>query len=446
MNDTIASIASANEFGAISIVRVCGQKALEVGQKITRKNHLTPRYAHLCKLFSDDGAIIDEAIVIYFKAPKSYTGEDIVEFQTHGGVSVAKCVLDEILKHDGLRLARAGEFSKRAVINGKLSIDKAEAINALISTKNKASVKILARQLSGELERLASEIRQEILRMIAHAETVIDYAQEDLDPNIEQNMLISLDGIAQNLQTLYDKSIKRGDLLNGFRLAIIGKPNVGKSSILNALLDYERAIVSNTAGTTRDFIEGELMVGENLVKIVDTAGIRSSNEHIEKQGIINAKDVAQKADAIMAIFDYSKALDEDDEKILTLCANTDTKILIVLNKIDLPQGVDLSRFANLDLVRVSAKNDISSLQKAIAKLTKTNINADEIILTSKRQFAIIYEAISQAIQAKDHLKDGALELFSFHANSCIEEISKITKPFDYSEVLDTIFDEFCLGK
>jgi tRNA modification GTPase len=321
MNDTIAAISTANGSGAISIVRMSGDRALEIAEKLT-KTTFTPRIAKLARFYNLNDELIDMPLVIYFKNPNSFTGEDIVEFQCHGGVAVSRLVLESLIEA-GARIAEAGEFSKRAFLNSKIDLAQAEAIAKLIESKSKESVKVLSKQLRGDLSHFVNDIRDKLLEIMAYVEVNIDYAEEDLP----QDLIDQIKDRLQNLSKLLEKSLiaskKREAMFNGYKVAIIGKPNVGKSSLLNNLLDFDRAIVSSIAGTTRDIIEEEITIGSHIIKIVDTAGIRDeTNDEIEKIGISKSRAAVLEADIVIAMFDNSREFDEEDEEILEIIKNT----------------------------------------------------------------------------------------------------------------------------
>ncbi len=443
MNDeTIASIATAGGFGAISIIRVSGANALKIAERLTKKTSITPRYANLFKLYSQEH-IIDEAIVIYFNAPKSYTGQDVVEFQTHGGFSVASIVLDEILRSRLARLALPGEFSKIAVLNGKMSMDKAETIAAMISSKSLSYTRLLSRHLSGDLERFLAQIRKSLLEMIAHSEVCIDYADEDLPLDLASVMAKKLQETQDVLQKTLEKSSLLSPLADGFKIAIVGKPNVGKSSILNALLSRPRAIVSDKEGTTRDTIEAQMQIGEQLVIIADTAGIRQTAEQVEAQGISYSKTAIKEANLVVAVFDASKEFSAQDDEILAL--TKDAQTVFVLNKTDIPSRFEPPQILKGALKISAAQNNISALLDEI-KARLNAIDTQEEILVSKRQMDLIQEAVENLAAARLTLDDGALELFSHHLNAAIELIATVTKPFERDEILDEMFGTFCLGK
>ena len=439
MNDTIAAVATAHGVGAISIIRLSGADALSLALKLTKITSLVPRYATLTKIYAE-GELIDEALLIYFKAPHSFTGEDVVEFQLHGGLVVANLILGELIKN-GARLARAGEFSKRALINGKMDFSKIEAINSLINAKSEDSVKIIARTMRGDLAKFANEIRSELVKTLAFVETSIDYADDDLPADLLESISQMLKQNSVKLDKIVAISQSRKGLLEGFKIAIVGKPNVGKSSILNSLLSFDRAIISDEAGTTRDSIEEALKIGTHLVRIIDTAGIRKNADKIEQIGISYSLRAIEEADVILAVFDASQEADEQDSEILELLKNSQKKIFYVLNKCDL--GVKFASPENP--IKICAKQGTGEVINSL----KTYLDAQEtseILLNSTRQISSC-EAASEAIKrALNLLAESELELFAYELNTAIEQISSITKPFERSEILDEMFSNFCLGK
>ena len=253
MNDTIAAIATAHGVGSVSIIRLSGKNALSLAFLLSHRTNLTPRHATLTKIYVDS-EFIDDAILIYFKAPASFTGEDVVEFQTHGGFAVASIILDELIRL-GARLAMPGEFSKRAFLNQKIDLAKLEGIQGIINAKSQSAAKIIARAINGDLEKFIEQIRTQLVQTLAYVETSIDYADDDLPSDIMQNIFDMLNENTLKLKRIVEISNSKKGLIEGFKIAIVGKPNVGKSSILNVLLAYERAIVSNEAGTTRDRVK-----------------------------------------------------------------------------------------------------------------------------------------------------------------------------------------------
>ncbi|HEB9279263.1 tRNA uridine-5-carboxymethylaminomethyl(34) synthesis GTPase MnmE [Campylobacter jejuni] len=442
MSDTIAAIATAHGVGSISIVRLSGERALEFALKLSHKTKLTPRHATFTKLFNQNNEIIDEAIMIYFKAPYSFTGEDIVEFQTHGGFSVSEVLLEELVSL-GARLALAGEFSKRACLNGKMTPLKALNIQDLILSKSALAAKIIARNMQGNLGELLEKIRTDLVKTLAFVETSIDYADDDLPSDLLEQISTMCEENSKILKEIYTLSQSKKGLIEGFKIAIVGKPNVGKSSLLNALLSYERAIVSDIAGTTRDTIEESFKLGTHLLRIIDTAGIRESKDVIEQIGVALSKKSLEDADIILAVFDASRVQDKEDEKIFNLLANTDKKIFWILNKSDLENVFKNTQ--NKNFIKLSARKDITLLKEELQNYL--NSFDSEGIMVSSLDLINACKISSEAIfRAKGLLEESSLELFAFELNLAINELARFTKDFQRDEILDEMFGNFCLGK
>ncbi|EJF4579834.1 tRNA uridine-5-carboxymethylaminomethyl(34) synthesis GTPase MnmE [Campylobacter jejuni] len=442
MSDTIAAIATAHGVGSISIVRLSGERALEFALKLSHKTKLTPRHATFTKLFNQNNEIIDEAIMIYFKAPYSFTGEDIVEFQTHGGFSVSEVLLEELVSL-GARLALAGEFSKRACLNGKMTPLKALNIQDLILSKSALAAKIIARNMQGNLGELLEKIRTDLVKTLAFVETSIDYADDDLPSDLLEQISTMCEENSKILKEIYTLSQSKKGLIEGFKIAIVGKPNVGKSSLLNALLSYERAIVSDIAGTTRDTIEESFKLGTHLLRIMDTAGIRESKDAIEQIGVALSKKSLEDADIILAVFDASRVQDKEDEKIFDLLANTDKKIFWILNKSDLENVFKNTQ--NKNFIKLSAQKDITLLKEELQNYL--NSFDSEGIMVSSLDLINACKISSEAIfRAKGLLEESSLELFAFELNLAINELARFTKDFQRDEILDEMFGNFCLGK
>ncbi|EPS03595.1 tRNA modification GTPase TrmE [Campylobacter jejuni subsp. jejuni HN-CJD07035] len=442
MSDTIAAIATAHGVGSISIVRLSGERALEFALKLSHKTKLTPRHAAFTKLFNQNNEIIDEAIMIYFKAPYSFTGEDIVEFQTHGGFSVSEVLLEELVSL-GARLALAGEFSKRACLNGKMTPLKALNIQDLILSKSALAAKIIARNMQGNLGELLEKIRTDLVKTLAFVETSIDYADDDLPSDLLEQISTMCEENSKILKEIYTLSQSKKGLIEGFKIAIVGKPNVGKSSLLNALLSYERAIVSDIAGTTRDTIEESFKLGTHLLRIIDTAGIRESKDVIEQIGVALSKKSLEDADIILAVFDASRVQDKEDEKIFDLLANTDKKIFWILNKSDLENVFKNTQ--NKNFIKLSAQKDITLLKEELQNYL--NSFDSEGIMVSSLDLINACKISSEAIfRAKGLLEESSLELFAFELNLAINELARFTKDFQRDEILDEMFGNFCLGK
>ena len=441
---TIVAIATANGIGSISIVRISGVNSLEIATKISKKTTFQPRLATLTSLYDTNNEVIDEALILYFKAPFSFTGEDVVEFQCHGGVAIANMIVNEALKH-GARIANPGEFSKRAFFNNKIDLTKAEAISKIIEARSEDAVKLLARQLKGELTNFVNEIREDLLFMLAYTEVSIDYAEDDLPSDIFEQIKNKMGKIILKLSNTLEASRRREGMIEGFKVAIIGKPNVGKSSLLNKLLNYDRAIISDIAGTTRDTIEESVKIGTHIIKIVDTAGIRDASDVIEKIGIEKSIQAINEADIVIALFDNSKICDDEDEKIIELIKeNSNKQILKVLNKSDLKNLFDKTKID--DFIELSTKEDINPLIKKIELILDSNTHSDEMTLISKRQIISVENTLYNINLSKNPLDSGELEFFAHYITEALEQISSITRPYENDEMLDVMFGEFCLGK
>jgi len=397
---------------------------------------------------NDKNELIDESIVIYFKAPYSFTGEDVVEFQCHGGLIVSSMIVDEVIKL-GASIAKPGEFSKRAVLNDRIDLSQAEAISKLIVAKSQDAVKIVAKQLKGSLSIYVDEIRDELIEILAFIEVNIDYAEEDLPEDLSNQIIFKLENIKNLLYKSLEASRSREGLMDGFKVSIIGKPNVGKSTLLNSLLEYDRAIISDIAGTTRDTIEESLRVGTHLVKIVDTAGIRESDESIEQIGIKRTLLSADESEIIIAVFDASCELDDNDDEIVTILNkfSESKSIIVVINKCDSKNiNFNKKRLESLNPIEVSFKNSTNEIIDALKVILDNQDFDNDLILISKRQVDAVSAAYDYIVDSLDNLSQDELELFAYNINDAINSISLITKSFQRDEILDKMFSSFCLGK
>jgi tRNA modification GTPase len=444
-DDTISAIATANGIGSIAIIRLSGDKALDIVKTLSKQNDFTPRHATLTNVYNSKNELIDESIVIYFKGPYSFTAEDVVEIQCHGGFIVAQSILKATVDA-GARLATAGEFSKRAFFNGRIDLSEAEAIAQLIEAKSEDAAKILASQMKGSLKEYIEQVRDDIIHILAYSEVTIDYAEEDLPADLVNQIKTKLDELKKSLNSTLLASKAREGLMQGFKVAIVGKPNVGKSSLLNSLLNYNRAIVSDIAGTTRDTIEEQVKIGTHLIRIVDTAGIREASDEIERIGIERSLEAIEQSDIVVALFDSSREPDREDEQILSLInEHAENKHLIfVKNKIDLEK-----KFENSDIkfdLEINSKDSVDSLIEVLKNIMDTTNSSDEIMLISQRQISAVENTLSNIEEAFIPLEDQELEIFSFHLNEAVKEMASITRPFENDEMLDKMFGSFCLGK
>ena len=337
-------------------------------------------------------------------------------------------------------------FSKRAFFNGRIDLSEAEAIAQLIEAKSEDAAKILASQMKGSLKIYIENIRDEIIHILAYSEVSIDYAEEDLPENLVSQIKEKLDELKKSLHSTLLASKAREGLMQGFCVAIVGKPNVGKSSLLNALLNYNRAIVSDIAGTTRDTIEEQVKIGTHLIRIVDTAGIREANDAIEKIGIERSLEAIKASDIVIALFDDSRSLDSEDEQIISLIQShtENKKVIYVKNKIDLESKFNCDTI-NFDLA-LNSKDNVDSLIESLQAIMDVTNTSDEIMLISQRQISAVENTLTNIEEAFFPLDDQELEIFSFHLNEAVKEMASITRPFENDEMLDKMFGSFCLGK
>ena len=445
MNDTISAIATANGVGSISIIRISGDRALQISSMLTKNKKLLPRYATLTDIYNEKNELLDEAIVVYFKAPFSFTAEDVVEIQCHGGFIVAQNILRSTISL-GARIATPGEFSKRAFLNGRIDLSEAEAIAGLIEAKSEDAAKILASQMKGSLREYVEKIRDEIIHILAYSEVSIDYAEEDLPENLILQIKERLNALKISLESTLRASRAREGMMQGFRVAIVGKPNVGKSSLLNSIVNFNRAIISDIAGTTRDTIEEQIKIGTHLIRLVDTAGIRESNDEIEKIGIERSLEAIEQSNIVIALFDGSREADGEDEQIISLvksCAKQ-KRVLYVKNKMDLT-----SKFLHKEIdfdIELNTKDSVDALVDALENIMDITNSSDEMMLISQRQISAVESCLKNIEESFSSLQDQELEIFSFHLIEAAKEMANITRPFENSEMLDKMFGSFCLGK
>lgn len=442
MQDTIVAVATAYGMGSISVIRLSGKKAFSLACTLSRKQSLKPRFAYFTPFYDKDGSFIDEGILLYFKAPHSFTGEDVAEFQIHGGVITSQLLIDELLCL-GARLANPGEFSKRACLNSKMSVAKALSIHELINSKSISQARLNQRNLQGDLTSYFARFKSELIKVLAYIEASIDYADE-----LEESTLNELFTICKNCSLTLDKIIRSSEakkgLIRGFRVAIIGKPNVGKSTLLNALTSSQRAIISSQAGTTRDLIEEELILGSHIIRLIDTAGIRQSSDEIEAKGIEKSLDSLKDADIVIALFDASRPFDAEDEQILSNLDQFGQNKLIIytLNKLDLPR-IFSHDFGKEDVLELDITKNLSCLEMKI----KAHLDAqesDDLILSNSRLIACVKDArlaLDKAISCQNEL-----EIFAFWVNECLGHLEFFGKKLEHFELLDAMFGSFCLGK
>ena len=417
-------------------------------QKIEEIKGYTIKYGNIV----ENGRVIDEVLVSYFKAPKSYTTENMCEINSHGGNIVVKKILEMCLKN-GAKLAEPGEFTKRAFLNGRIDLLQAESVIDIINAKSEKELKTGIKQLKGSLSKEIEKIKQEIMDVMVNIEVTIDYPEYDVEDVTNIQISDMLDSIEKRLDKLR-RSFDNGKIIKeGIKTAIIGKPNAGKSSLLNAILKEDRAIVTEIEGTTRDTIEEFVTINGIPLKLIDTAGIREAKDEVEKIGISKSREIANEADLVIAIFDATKEFTKDDIEILNIIKGKEA--IIVLNKIDLETKIkeNDSRLleSSKNIVSISALNNMG-LEKIYNKITELfnldQINLDnENLITNIRQKNLIEEAIKDLKNAKKSLNLGMpIDIVAISIKGILEELGKITGEEVSEDIINEIFSKFCLGK
>ena len=454
---TIASISTAPGVGGIGIIRMSGDKCFEIlekifipktYQKIEDIKGYTIKYGNIV----ENEEVVDEVLVSYFKAPKSYTAENMCEINSHGGNIIVRKILELCLKN-GAELAEPGEFTKRAFLNGRIDLAQAESVIDVINAKSEKEAKSGIKQLEGFLSKEIKTIKQEILDVLVNIEVTIDYPEYDTPEVQENEMKLMLESVKNRLEKL-EKSFDNGKIIKeGIKTAIIGKPNAGKSSLLNAILKEERAIVTDIEGTTRDTIEEFVTVNGIPLKLVDTAGIREASDAVEKIGVEKSIKQAEEADLIIAIFDSSKELTNEDLEILKLIENRQS--IILLNKSDLNSVIkendERLKKISKNILKISAlnKTGIENLYEKISEMFNLNkINFDnEIIITNIRHKNIILHALENVKKANEALIiNMPIDIITIYIKDVLEDLGEITGEVVTEDIINEIFAKFCLGK
>lgn len=456
---TIVAISTAPGIGGIGIIRMSGENSFSILEKIFRQKKpqkiedikgYTIKYGKI--IDPKNKQIIDEVLVSYFKKPNSYTTEDMCEINSHGGVIVMQKIL-EICLENGAQMAEAGEFTKRAFLNGRIDLSQAESIIDIINSKTEKEAKASIHQLNGFLSNKINDIKKDILDVMVDIEASIDYPEYDIEEVSYQKIEDTLYKVKGKLEEL-ERTFYNGKIIKeGIKVAIIGKPNAGKSSLLNAILREERAIVTEYEGTTRDTIEEFMNIDGIPLKLIDTAGIRNAKDEVEKIGIEKAKEIAKEADLIIAIFDATKELDNEDKKIIEEFEKK--KAIIVLNKIDLMSQADKIEkeleYLNKPIVKISAlkREGIEKLNQIISELFRINdIQVDnETIVTNTRHKEMIRKAKEYNNEAIQTLKSKMpLDVITVYIKEILESLGNITGENVSENIINEIFAKFCLGK
>lgn len=448
---TICAISTCLGVGGISIIRMSGKDAIKIATKVFYTDEcevkkFQPRKMYLG--FFKIGNVREKCFCVYFKGPKSYTGEDIVEFQCHGGVLIANKILDTLIDN-GSELASAGEFTKRSFLNGKISLDEAEGVIDIINAESESELTAGYNLLDGNLNIEINKLQTSLTEILSKLEVVLDYPDEDLEEETKIDVLEEIDKILKDLKRVIETNSTGKFLKEGINVALIGKSNVGKSSLLNSLLNFNRAIVTNIEGTTRDTLEETYVYKGVKFNIIDTAGIRASNDYIENIGISKAKDSIRKADLILFIIDASEKPNNEDVEIhKQLC---DKKYIVCVNKCDLLDKFEKYKyFSNEDKMFISAKNktNIEELkEKIFNNIIDSKVLSGNIILTNKRHVQALQKAVESLKQALQKIKEGAtFDLIVFDIKEAWLYLGEVTGKVQNEEIINNIFAKFCVGK
>ena len=451
MKETIVAQATAPGRGGIGILRVSGPKALEVAQAVLGKCP-KPRMADYLPFKDADGTVLDQGIALYFKSPNSFTGEDVLELQGHGGQVVLDLLLKRILQLDGVRLARPGEFSEQAFLNDKLDLAQAEAIADLIDATSEQAARSALKSLQGEFSNKVNQLVDSVIYLRTYVEASIDFPDEEIDFLADGKIEAKLREIINQLDLVRSEAKQGSILREGMKVVIAGRPNAGKSSLLNALAGREAAIVTDIAGTTRDILEEYITLHGISLKIIDTAGIRETKDIVEKIGVDRAREMAQKADLILYVVDSSVPLDENDEEIMEML--TGKKAIILYNKTDLQPEIQpeiLKEKTGHPVIPISAKEEkgITELEEQIKDMFfggEISFN-DEVYITNARHKAALEEADRSLDLVRNSIERGMPEdFFSIDLMNAYENLGKILGESVGEDLVNEIFSKFCMGK
>ena len=456
-SDTIAAISTPVGQGGIGIVRISGPRSLDIAETIFRPWKAAPLadkrsgsllYGHIIN--PTDNTNVDEVLLAIMRAPNSYTKEDVVEINCHGGMISVKRALETVLAQ-GARLADPGEFTKRAFLNGRINLTQAEAVFDVITAKTEESMKLALEQLQGGLSEKLADIRKKLVDISASAEAYIDFPEDDIETKTSLQIRVRLAEIKEEVEGLSATFQEARFFRDGLAVAIVGRPNVGKSSLLNLLLKKDRAIVTELPGTTRDLIEDYLNINGLPIRIMDTAGIRNSEELVEKEGIRRSLDAINKADFIIALLDGSAPLEEDDLQLMKLIR--EKKAVIVINKSDLPAKISLEgiREKGREYLLISALSGegVDKLKSAIfhSNLRSWTEEREGVVVTNLRHKTALDKTSSSLGRALGlFLADEPLEFFSIELRDALDSLGEITGTVTTEDILDKIFSTFCIGK
>lgn len=439
MEDTIAAIATANAMGAVSMIRISGENAISAAEKITHKDysHAAGYTIHFATVY-DGKEPVDEVLVSLFRAPKSYTGEDVVELSCHGGMYITRRILSIVLG-TGVRMARRGEFTERAFLNGKMDLTQAEAVNDLIRSRDKVNARSAVHAIKGSVQKLLAPLEEDLTQIISNIEVNIDYPEyDDVHQLTEEEILPKAKQWVKQIDQIIETAQDAVLIKEGIETVILGKPNVGKSSLLNALLEEDKAIVTDVAGTTRDLVEGSVRVGNITLNLIDTAGLHDSSNKIEQIGMAKTMDALNKAQLVIVVIDASRQ-DAEDEKLLAM--TKDKNRIVVYNKKDLQEVPG-------KLCICAGRGDVQALKDAIeTKYEKELLAAQSDTLNNERQIGLAIAARNSVQDAIASLEAGMeLDLVTIDLQKAWTDLREMTGKAGREDLLDEIFSRFCLGK
>ena len=452
--DTIAAISTPRGEGGIGIIRISGDKSFEILNKIFKAKNPNKDlgfYKFNYGFINDAGRIIDEVMVVKMKSPRTYTCEDVVEINCHGGYLVSEKVLELVLKN-GARHAEAGEFTKRAFMNGRIDLSQAEAVMDIINGKTEKSIALSMNQLRGDLREKISEFKKALLDVTAHVNVVLDYPEEGIDDPLPASLRKSLEDVYKEADTLIESYDKGKKIKEGIKTVIVGKPNVGKSTLLNSLLKEERAIVTHIPGTTRDVIEEIINIKGIPLVLVDTAGIRETDDIVENIGVEKSREFIEKADLILLVLDSSRELEREDIEVIEKIRDNNKKTIILLNKIDLERKIDLKEYDFHNIVEISAKDNIGieSMEEEIYSFIieeRVEDSSEGLIITNIRHKTALEKTKESIRNIFDTIDSGMpMDLISVDLKEALDNLSEITGEISSEDILDHIFGNFCVGK
>lgn len=448
MEDTIVAISTSQGIGAISIIRLSGKESIEIVNKIVKNKNLNKLNSHTINYnhVVNNDEIIDEVLISIMKAPRSFTTEDVVEINCHGGIATTNKIL-ELLLLNGCRLAEPGEFTKRAFLNGRIDLLEAESVMDIINSKTENSLKLAINQLNGSTSNLIRNLRQDLLEILANIAVNIDYPEyEDIEEVTNQKLEKEIIKIKQKVNQILNDSKNSKIIKEGIDVAIIGKPNVGKSSLLNKLLDEDKAIVTDIAGTTRDIVEGKINLNGFILNIIDTAGIRKTTDKVEQIGVDKSKNLIGRADLILFLLDNNTLLNNEEKELLETIQNK--KHIIILNKTDLETKIDLK---DENYIRMSTINNIGikELKERIIKLFELDKieQSDMTYLTNARSIALLKQVQEKIEEIENSINMNIpISIIEIDLRNVWEILGKIIGEHYEDELIDQLFTQFCLGK